>query len=299
MEDKDDILLKIKKVLNLSESARECSTIEEAQAAFSMAQRMLKKHHLSMSQVIAFDNSPGRESSEFMEINEQVAVEYKASVVPRWMHKLILAVNLLTDTKCLIKRVSKDGERYFDMKIVYVGDVMDVAMAVELFTFLRTTITKLSTKHIKQLQQSTFKNWRSFAEGCSSRIYERAEEQDKKISDYLDPFSNVKHCDIDSRIIDDDEEEDLEDDFESDFGEFKTETGLVQYNKYRDEKFEKIKEFMDNIEAEKEHISSSTAKRLDEQSYQMGIDAGNTIQLQVQKKLDKTKNKEKKNEREN
>ena len=286
MEDKDQILSKIKKVLNLSESARQCSTLEEAQAAFSMAQRMLKKYHLSMSQVVAFDTSPENDTSEFFELKEEVAVEYRANSVPRWMGSVILAVNLLTDTKCLIKRIARSNDKYFDMKIIFVGDVMDVSMAVELFTFLRTTITKLSTKHMNELNDSSYKNWRSFAEGCSSRIYERAQEQDKKISDYLG--ESLNNCDIDSRVIDDEEDENLDFDLDEEFEEFKSETSLVQYNKYKDEKLEKIKEFIDNMEAEKEQVSTSSS-RIDQHSFEMGKQAGNNIQLEVQKKLKKTK----------
>lgn len=286
MEDKDQILSKIKKVLNLSESARQCSTLEEAQAAFSMAQKMLKKYHLSMSQVIAFDNSPENDTSEFFELKEEVAVEYRANSVPRWMGSVILAVNLLTDTKCLIKRIARNNDKYFDMKIIFVGDIMDVSMAVELFNFLRTTITKLSTKHMNELNDSSYKNWRSFAEGCSSRIYERSQEQDKKISDYLG--NSIGDCDIDSRVIDDEEDENLDFDLDEEFEEFKTETSLVQYNKYKDEKLEKIKEFIDNMEAEKEQVST-TSSRIDQHSFDMGKKAGNNIQLEIQKKLEKKK----------
>ena len=89
-------------------------------------------------------------------------------------------------------------------------------------------------------------------------------------------------------VIDDEEDENLDFDLDEEFEEFKSETSLVQYNKYKDEKLEKIKEFIDNMEAEKEQVSTSSS-RIDQHSFEMGKQAGNNIQLEVQKKLKKTK----------
>ena len=180
------IISKIQKLLNLADNKKNGS-IEEASTALEMAHKFLRKHQISMSQVLEFD-SKGNVDSDFLELTECEAVKYAANILPKWIELIIKSVNRVTQTKTLIKRSARENSIYGNLSIVFVGDTIDVNASIELFTFLKDTVSKLSTDHSKQ-QGGKFRFWRSFAEGCSSALLERAIEVDKKLDDNIDRFS--------------------------------------------------------------------------------------------------------------
>lgn len=268
MNDKNVILQKIKKILQLSNPDNN-GTKEEIQNAFEMAQRLLNTHHLTMSQVQSIEDESLSNSSFIIDLQEVEAVKYVANNLPKWMRTLIIAINNITDTTTLIKRIPRVNSSYGILSIIFVGDTTDVSISIELFNSLKTTITRLSTKHVRSVN-GNFKNWRSFAEGCVSSILCRSEKVKQKFESKL----NV-NLEIDNYIITDKDEEYIEDDDQKD-SENKFDIQL--YRKYKDDKFKKIREYLENKDLENEKNTFSRAK-IEDKSFNEGKLIGNTLPL--------------------
>jgi hypothetical protein len=287
-EDNSKILEKIKKLLNVANPENNGSE-GEMQAAFTLAQKLLKKHHLDMSQVMELDQD-NSSATGFLELTEVEAVKYVANAIPRWLELVIRSVNTITETKTLIKRSPRSGSSYGSLCIVFVGESIDVLSASELFNFLKDTVSKLSAKHATVVE-GKHKQWRSFAEGCACKILERAQELEEKYDSKINNRT-ADDLDVSNREITEEDEEDEEeiddDDIDIDLG-IKNETFSIElYNKYKESKIEKIKEYIANLEVESEK-SSSRSSKIEVDSYGMGQQAGEKIPLNVSKKLSKTK----------
>lgn len=278
-----EVLSKIQKLLNLADKDRN-NNIGEATTALSFAHKLLTKHHLTMSQVVSIieDNDLTRETN-FFELKESEAVTYAANILPRWLETIIKSVNRVTQTKTLIKRSPRLNSIYGNLSIVFVGDMVDVSSSVELFDFLKNTISRLSSEHSKQYE-GKFKYWRSFAEGCSDKIFNRAQELDEQLKKKLDKLVN-NDLSVDSRELEDEDEyEEYDEEIERQISE---ETFNIElYKKYEKNKFDKIKEYVEQIEAEEEKSSSRTSK-IDSNSFLCGQKAGEKIPLTITPKLGK------------
>jgi len=279
--DKQTVLNKIQKLLNLANHPNRF--IEEADTAMAMAHKLLKKHHLTMSQVMVEVDSDGFNSNDDMfQLTEIEAVSYKANKLPKWMATLIMSVNKVTETKTLIKRIDRPGSLYCDLKILYVGDDLDAYTASELFNYLRTTVTKLSSKHVKEVN-GKFKQWRSFAEGCSNRLLERAIELNSDLQNKLNLDFDSKYS-VDSFSLSDDEDyEHIEDDIDDIIGSENYSVEL--YNKYQTSKAEKIIEYIENNDIKDENITSRAARKTDEESFEQGREAAEDIPLKLAQQL--------------
>jgi len=277
------VLQKIQKLLSVADESSNAA-IGETANAMALAQKLLRKHHLSMSQVLALD-SGNEGSSDLLEVKEYESVSFKANVVPLWMMDLIKAVNRITQTKTLIKRTPREGNVYSELKIIFIGDPLDVLTASELFNFLRKSITKLSSKHQKE-SGGKFKQWRSFAEGCSDTLLTRSRAIDDKIDKGLDKIfeSSTDDLDISNFELDDDDEYDIIDDDEFD-DLLHDETALVLFGQYRDAKYQRISDYINDKEVEDEQSSSTTSK-VDSNSYILGTEAGEIIPLKLNKQVE-------------
>jgi hypothetical protein len=300
-EDESKILEKIRKLLNVANPENNGAE-GEMQTAFSMAQKLLKKHHLDMSQVMDLDVE-NSSATGFFELKEIEVVRYVANTIPVWLGTIIRSVNIITETKTLIKRSPRDGSSYGNLSIIFVGESLDVSTASELFNFLKDAISKLSFKHVNSIE-GKHKQWRSFADGCASKVLDRAKELEKKCEDKINKRT-LNDLDISNREILDEDEEDMEvvEDEDDDGDDGDDDTNEVQYdniddeidkesfsvelyNKYKDSKIDKIKEYLSNLNIESEKCSSRTAK-IEVDSYGMGQKAGEKIPLTVSKKLKK------------
>ena len=306
-----EIISKIQKLLNLSDTNRNGS-IGEAETALAMAHKLLAKHHLSMSQIMALDES-GSDNSEFFELQELEASTYVANVLPKWLKNLIETVNIITETRTLLKRSPRSNSSYGTLKIVYVGDLVDVTAAKDLFEFFRETVSKLANSHIKK-HGNKFKLWRSFAEGCSLTLLNRAvilTSKNKEVDEIPNSKDSAEKLSVDNFEVDDDdldeelddfeddeeneEEDDLNDDDDDEDEDIEIDPGcsLEVYKKYQDTKFEKIKEFINQLNVEEEQ-SSSRSSKVDVDSFGIGKKAGEQIPLKVITKLSSNKQKTKK-----
>jgi len=281
MNTEDPVILdKIKKLLNLANPNNNGSE-GEIQSAFTLAQKLLKKHHLTMSQITAYDDDTTSEAGMF-DVIESEAAKFAANILPRWMETLLRSVNTITETKTLIKRSSRTGSTYGNLSIVFVGDTIDVETSVELFLFLKDSVSKLSTAHSNEYEKK-HKYWRSFADGCATKILERAQEVEKKYSDKFE--RTLADLDISNRELTEEDEEELEEIDDEIEDQINSENFSIElYKKYEDCKVNKILEYIENIDAEEEKSSSKTA-RTEVNSYQMGQTAGETIPLSISKKI--------------
>ena len=280
-----EIVSKIQKLLNLANTDRN-NNIGETTAAMEMAHKLLRKYQISMSQVMEFD-SQGNVDTNFLELKECEAVRYAANTLPKWIEMIIKSVNRITQTKTLIKRSSRANSSYGNLSIVFIGDSVDVDTSIKLFDYLKDTVSKLSTEHSKQ-NGGKFKYWRSFAEGCSTNILDRSEEIDKKLDSNIGSFflSGIDRLSVENREIDDDDYEVYDNDIEE---ELENENFSVElYNKYKESKIEKIREYIKSAQAENEESSSRTA-RMEMESFEQGQLAGEKIPLRVSSKLTKSK----------
>lgn len=285
-EDKKDVLLKIKKLLVLTDK-KSNAAIGETVNAMSLAQKLLLKHHLSMSQVLAIGDENQNES-DLIDVKEEESVTFKANAVPKWMMNIIIAVNKITQTKALIRRISRGEKLLCELKIIFIGDALDVLTACELFNFLRNSVTRLATKHQNEIS-GKYKQWRSFSEGCSETILLRSKSIDLEIKRKTSGFKTTSNdLDISNFELDNINDYDIiDDELESMFTDSNS---IVLYKKYEDTKFKKIHEYLKNKDFEYEQ-SSSTISRVDGDSYTMGIIAGKKIPLKVTKQVkEKSKN---------
>lgn len=286
--ERNSVILKVQKLMEKSDTSKG-NTIEEASTAIDLAFKLLKKHHLTMSQVMATVTSNTRNvNSDFFQLIELEVVSYKANAIPLWMANIILAVNKITETKTLIKKTQRPGKSCCDLRILFVGDVADAQTSAELFDFLKIIIMRLSTGHVNEIQ-GKFKQWRSFAEGCSDKILSRATELEEKFlektkSDKNDPDLDFSVSNF--QLDDDDEYEELCSEID-DF--FKDRTSLVLYNKYQQAKLDKIEEYLDNIDV-KDEKKVKKISRTDKISFERGTESGEKIPLNVPKGL-KAKNR--------
>jgi len=235
-----------------------------------------------MSQVMALsDDDSNSSSTEYFNLKEVEAIKYRANVIPVWLYMLIQTINIVTDTKTLLKR-SETESAYCDLRIIFVGIELDVNTSFELFNFLKNIITKLSTKHTNDVG-GKFKQWRSFAEGCSNKLLERATKLNNKLEHKF-------HNDIESRFsvdnfsLSDEEYEDEIDEIIND-----DQYSVELYNKYQETKLDKILKYIEEQNVGDEKISSRT-RRTDEDSFESGKEAAKNIPLRVSSKLEsKTK----------
>lgn len=285
-EDKNDVLLKIKKLLIVADK-KSNAAIGEAANAMSLAQKLLLKHHLSMSQVLAIGDENQNES-DLIDVREEESVSFKANAVPKWMMNIIIAVNKITQTKALIRRLARDKKSLCELTIIFIGDSLDALAASELFNFLRNSVTRLATKHQNEIN-GKYKNWRSFSEGCSNTILSRSKDIEMEIKRKVSGFKNsIGDLDISNFELDEDDDYDVADDNLDEL--FSDSSSLILYMKYEDTKFKKINEYLENKDFEYEQCSS-TISRVDGDSYTMGIIAGKKIPLKVTKQVkEKSKN---------
>jgi len=277
--EKELILQKIKKLLDLSDP-KNGGSIGELQNSAVLAQKLLSKYHLSVSQVLSLDSK----KSNGIEIVEEEAVKYVANILPDWLRILIEAINNITDTKTLIKRSERENTNYGYLGIYFVGDNLDVLTAIELFNFLKSTISKMATQIAKKdNNKQSYQLWKAFSKGCVDAILIRSYQIESEINN---SFSNL---DIDSRIIFDDDENvensDDDGDDDDDISEEEPEYNIQLYKQYQDTKFLKIKEYVEQLDYKAERPSSKSNKKLETNSYFLGQKYGETIPLTISKKL--------------
>ena len=287
LPEKESLLNKIQKMLRKADKNRNDS-IDEANTAMLMVHKLLKKHGLSMADVMTEEEAKEGDSS--IDIQEVEGAVFKCSKVPKWMTIVISVVNQMTETKTIIRSFVPEGKTYGTIKIIFIGFETDVAVANELFQYIRTAITKLSSKHQRE-SDGKFQQWRSFSEGCACKLMQRTLQVDHKWT----PQSENNPLDVDNYEFEDDDEfnecdiENFVNDAEGDFGEDDDygygEDAHKKYEIMLRGKQEKIDEYIDQMEVEAESLSTSA--NIDHTSFEKGSVAGDGISLRTHKMINK------------
>jgi hypothetical protein len=278
--DKDKLLSKVDKLLRTADTSVNTSE-HEADTALLMVHKLLKKHGLSMADVMT--DKEARDIDSSSDIKEVEGATFKCAKIPKWMTIIVSVVNTITDTRTVIKNYIQPGETHGAIKIMFIGVGDDVVIANELFHYLKKSVTSRSSKHQRETD-GKFKQWRSFAEGCSCTLMAKALNMKKA----WDPeTAGSDHtCDIDNYEYDSEdelEEEDGDDSCDiSNFGYDEDDYSDDTRNRYAiivHGKKTKIEEYMHQMKAETEHLSTSA--NLDPCSFELGILKAKDISLKV------------------
>lgn len=161
---KETILSKIQKILALAEGA---GTEAEGIAAMAMAQALLAKHNLSMSDVSGFDNS-----GEKIEQDDSIPVGVRAT---QWQSAIYNSIANLYFCDTFV-RVKRNGGRTTSKTIVFIGKASNIEIAKSVASSIINLGESLAIEGGRNYG-AAWKN--SFKVGFAVRIGERAKEQIK------------------------------------------------------------------------------------------------------------------------
>jgi len=277
----EDIVRKVQKLLKVADKKYN-NFVGEMETAVALVHRLLRHHGLSMADVMTEEEA--KENASSLEVSEVEGAVFKCSKVPKWMTILISAVNQMTDTRTVIRNFVPEGRPYGSITILFIGTKNDIKVANDLYHYLRNAVTKLSTKHQREVK-GKFQQWRSFAEGCVCKIMQRV----LKLKGKWNPQDGEKSpWDVENFECED------EDDFECDLSNFFEGEDLEK--EFSDETHKKyeimiagkdqaIHNYIEEMELEEESLSTSA--NLDHKSFEKGEIAGENINLTVHKSLGK------------
>ena len=167
------VMEKIRKLLNMAERAE--GNENEAANAARMAENMLRKYNLSMS-----DITPEEAKSNVTE-SAWTDMKWTAGKAPTWVASLIIAVAEAHDC-FIVWRRAKTTDSWVakpQSNLTFVGTEMDAAVAKEVFVYLYRTVNRLTDEWAKDAyipagKARTYKN--SYRSGMAHRLNERLKE---------------------------------------------------------------------------------------------------------------------------
>lgn len=255
-EDKKKIINRVKKLLLKHDGCKKINSEYEAEAALRLAFNLVEQHHLNMSDIMteSVDNE--------IEIVDLECEAYIGNKIPLYLSNIIQIVNLVCNTYCLIRRTDTNKSAKL-ISTNFIGESKDVPRAISMYNFFKKVAHKLANRHRREVN-GNFTNWRSFIEGFTSRLLEKAidfkNNKKKKIK---------KHNDEKDGLVDiSGEPESSFDDQEDLFENRLTSTQEIQVYNYQEKVRKKIKEFIDSKNFEYEKIKMKT--KVDMKSYTLG-----------------------------
>ena len=269
-QDNQKIIDKIKKLLVKHDGCKKIQSEAEAEIALNLAFSLMRKHHLDMSMVINEDI----DDSNIQIINKECE-KFIDNRLPVWIQNLIQLVNLVCNTKAmLIKRdVNKSAKQ---LSINFIGETNDVHQCFDMYKFFKTTASRLAHKHQREVS-GNFTNWRSFVEGFTARLLEKAILDDRKIQTQLkriqesqSGFESIDDLDDNSEDIIDNK---IETSGEGSYELILQQNELVKVNRYKLMIQDKINQFIREQNAKDEQLRKSTKVNVD--SFKCGITAAN------------------------
>lgn len=161
-----DIIAKIQKLLALTGEGSN-ATEAEMQSAMTMAQRLMAKHNIHLSQLT---------EKEFAQEDVDRQAVSRAHGFHKWEKILSSVVAQATDTKTYY-----EGRALHHMRLNFIGLKADTVCAIELFKYLQFHVNRLG-KMFGKVKNITHKEnawaaYRSFCYGCVERLAERVEEE--------------------------------------------------------------------------------------------------------------------------
>ena len=263
MAPEKSIIEKIRKLLQQHDGCKKINSEHEAEIALNLAYEMMRKHHLDMSQILDSDIEQG------IKITEEQSDCYIANNISLHLSNIIKLINILCNTYSIIRK-QDTGRSAKRLVTNFIGDSRDVRRAISLYIFFKGTCLRLSNKHQKEVN-GNFTNWRSFAEGFTGRLLERAAFREQQMKQQIDDYQNS--------IEEFESEEDLENSLNSVSDEDITVNQQIQIFDYQKRVKEKIQEFIDNRNIEFEKLKMTSKVNLS--SYQSGRVAAENYSFEV------------------
>ena len=275
MSEKTDkkIVDRIKKLLIKHDGCKKIQSEAEAEVALKLAFNLMRKHHLDMSAVLT-ENAI---TDDEIFIIEKECEKFIANDLPVWIQNLIQLINIVCNTECILRKY-KTNRSAKQLYINFIGEAQDISRCIDMYKFFKSTASKLGYKHQRSVN-GNFTNWRSFVEGFTGRLLERAiiEEKQEYQKIKKQEQENSGFQDIDD-LDDIGDEDETTDQLESQSFELTLKTNeLIQLNRYKNYVKDKIKLFIKQQEAQSEKLKES--KRIDSASFNQGRIAANQYNL--------------------
>ena len=210
-------------------------------------------------------------------IIEKECEKFIANDLPVWIQNLIQLINIVCNTECILRKY-KTNRSAKQLYINFIGEAQDISRCIDMYKFFKSTASKLGYKHQRSVN-GNFTNWRSFVEGFTGRLLERAiiEEKQEYQKIKKQEQENSGFQDIDD-LDDIGDEDETTDQLESQSFELTLKTNeLIQLNRYKNYVKDKIKLFIKQQEAQSEKLKES--KRIDSASFNQGRIAANQYNL--------------------
>lgn len=263
MAPEKSIIDKIKKLLQQHDGCKKINSEHEAEIALNLAYEMMRKHHLDMSQILDTDIEDG------IAITEKESDCYIANNISLHLSNIIKLINILCNTYSIIRK-RDTGRSAKQLVTNFIGDKRDVNRAISLYLFFKGTCLRLSNKHQREVN-GNFTNWRSFAEGFTGRLLERAVQREEEMKNQIYDYQNS--------VEEFDSEEEMESSCDTISNDDITMNQQIQIFNFQNRVKEKIQEFINrgNIEFEKLKMTS----RVNASSYQSGRVAAENYSFEI------------------
>lgn len=242
------IISKIKKLLDHHAGCLKVNSEAEAMTAMDMARNLMKKHHLDMMMV--------QEQCTDVEITHKKVDKCSVYAIPVWLLNIINIVNNICNCSCVLEK-DPQPNGYIHTKVVFVCPASELERVFEMYMFFKKTTYRLANLHVKRVC-GNYTNWRSFAEGFTSRLLERSRINVKVETDEKD-------------IVESNEDEYEEIDSETNTDLMKVEESReVQLYKYLQNIKKKINEYIDRNINNVKFENIKTVSNVLKSSYDLG-----------------------------
>ena len=262
------VIEKIKKLLIKHDGCKKIKSEAEAEIALNLAFSMMKKHHLTMSAVL----TESAISDNEIFVIEKECEKYIANELPVWIQNLIQLINIVCNTECILRKY-KTNRSAKQLYINFIGEQKDIDHCIEMYKFFKGVSMKLANEHKKKVK-GTFTQWRSFSEGFTGRLLEKAVSDEKETErklNILQPSSCQSIDDLDD-ISDEDNDADVDVDNNT-YSIILQNNELISINKYKSYVKQKISEFLSRQQANRENLKESS--KIDSFSFKQGRLAAN------------------------
>lgn len=260
------VIERIKKLLVKHDGCKKINSEAEAEVALNLAFQMMKKHHLSMSAVL----TESAISDDEIFVIEKECEKYIANELPVWIQNLIQLINIVCNTECILRKY-KTNRSAKQLYINFIGEQKDIDHCIEMYKFFKGVSMKLANAHRKKVK-GTFTQWRSFSEGFTGRLLEKAVADQKDTDRKLKQFQHNSCQSIDD-LDDISDEDDEEVSNEPSYGVILQTNELISINRYKCYVREKISEFLVRQQANRENLKESS--KIDSSSFKQGQLAAN------------------------
>lgn len=267
-QEKEKIIRKVKKLLLKHDGCKKINSEYEAEVALRMAFNLIERHHLNMSEIMTTS------LNEEIEIVDFECEAYIANKVPLYLSNIIQIVNMICNTYCLIRRTDTNKSAKL-LSTNFIGEARDVPKAISMYNFFKKVAHRLANAHRKEIN-GNFTNWRSFIEGFTSRLLEKAIDEKNRKKKRIKRFKDEKDGLVD---ISGETDVGFEDGVDESFDSRLTVTQEIQVFDYQEKIKKKIKEFIDSKNFEYEKIKMKT--KVDMNSYTLGRIVAENYSLEV------------------